>query len=126
MKHLARFVSELPIREGADAIYIEPPIIAYVHVSDIHANDHGIAATINVGPTPGMNGDCVPSFRISSSWETFSSGKGHWHAIYVNWSVYFGSEQVKIGLKIGSQAAAQGFRVQLRQIRTALEEEHRR
>ena len=121
MYHLPKFIAELPSREGVYAIYIEPSVIAYVRVSDVRGDNQGVSATIDVVPTLGMNDACDPSFRICSTWETFSNSHDHWHAIYVNWSVYFGAGQVRLGLKLAAEAAANGARVQLRQIREALE-----
>jgi hypothetical protein len=36
---------EIPLREGANAIYVEPRFIAHVRVSDIPADNWGINAS---------------------------------------------------------------------------------
>lgn len=62
-----------------------------------------------------------PSYEISAAWNVFSNYNDHWHASYVNWSVYFGAEEVKAGLDVAALAADRGSRVELREMRTALE-----
>ena len=52
MKDPQKFQKELPLREGANAIYMEPDFIAYVRVSNVRADDWGINA-LTVLPTPG-------------------------------------------------------------------------
>lgn len=121
MKDLQKFHQELPLREGANAIYIERPRIAYVRVSDVRGDDEGIEAFIAVLPTPGMSDEGEPSFKISAAWEIFSNFYDHWHAIFVSWSVYFGAEEVKVGLELAARAAARGSRVELPEMRSALE-----
>ena len=112
---------EVPLREGANAIYVEPRFIAYVRVSDIQVDDWGVKALITVVPTRGMQDEGKPSYNISAAWTVFSNSYDHWHAIYVNWSVYFGVEEVKAGLELAARAAALGSRVELREMRSALE-----
>ncbi len=121
MKNLKLFLEEMPLREGANAIYFEPPFIAYVRVSDVHADDEGIRASVNLIPTPGMPDEGDPTFKIGAAWDVFSNSFGMWHAIYVNWSVYFGAEEVQAGLELAASAAAAGSKVELRPMRTALE-----
>jgi hypothetical protein len=122
MKHLQKFLEEIPLRSGARAIYVEPRTIEYVRVSDVQADDWGVQAFITVLPTPGMSDQGVSSFKICAAWDVFSNAYDHWHAIYVNWSVYFGAEEVKVGLELAARAAAQGSRVNLREMRSALEQ----
>ena len=121
MEDIQRFNKELPLREAANAIYVEPDFIAYVHVSDVRADDWGINALITVLPTPGMRDEGEPSYEIGAAWDTFSNYYDHWHARYVNWSVYFGAEEVKAGLDVAALAADRGLRVELREMRSALE-----
>jgi hypothetical protein len=71
---------------------------------------------------PGMADDGVCWFGIGSGWDTLHNSNGRWHAIYVNWSVYFGPEKLQVGLDLAARAAAQGSNVQLRDIRKALQE----
>lgn len=42
-----------------------------------------------------------PSYKIRAAWNVFSNYYDHWHASYVNWSVYFGGEEAKAGLDVG-------------------------
>jgi hypothetical protein len=122
VKNLSKFLAELPNREGAYAIFIEPPIIAYIRVSNVHGDDWGARARIDVVPAPGMKDPESLTYEIGSGWDIFSNGNDHWHAIYVNWSLYFKPSQVKAGLELAAQAAAQGRQVELREMRTAMEE----
>jgi hypothetical protein len=126
MYHLPRFLEELPSREGAHAIYIEPPTIAHVRVSNVQGDENGIRAMIDVIPKDGMINDGQPSFEIFARWDTLSNTCDHWHAIYVNWSVYFKPEQVKKGLELAAKAAAERSQVQLRDMRAAMEDLGRR
>jgi len=73
-------------------------------VSAVRADDEGIDALITVVPTPGVGDDGKPSYKfgVGSVLESFEM----WHAIYVNWSVYFGAEEVKTGLELAARAAA--------------------
>jgi len=121
MKDPHKFQQELPFREGADAIYVEPHFIAYVRVSDVRSDDWGINAFITVLHTPGMRDEGEPSYEISAAWDIFSNYYDHWHATYVNWSVYFGAEEVKAGLDAAARAAKRGSRVELREMRSTLE-----
>ena len=121
MKDLATFLDELPRREGAHAIYIEPPIIARVRVTGVRGDDFGVGAYIELVHTPGMREEDLTSGEIEASWEIFANSGDHWHAIYVNWSVYFGADQVQTGLELAAQAAAKGSTVELRDMRQALE-----
>jgi hypothetical protein len=121
MKDIQRFNKELPLRQGANGIYIEPPTIAYVRVSNVRMRNEGIEAFMTVVPTQGMRDEGEPSFKIVAAWDIFSNSYDHWHAIYVNWSVYFGAEEVKEGLDVAARAAAKGSRVELREMRSTLE-----
>jgi hypothetical protein len=100
MKDPQKFQQELPLREGAHAIYVERGLIAYVCVCDVRADDRGINALITVPPTSGMRYEGEPSYEIGSAWDIFSNFYDHWHASYVNWSVYFGAEEVKASLDV--------------------------
>ncbi len=44
--------------------------------------------------------------RTSAVGEAFSNSFEMWPAIYVNWSVYFGAEEVKTELELPARAAA--------------------
>ena len=67
MKDPQKFQEELPLREGANAIYVEPDFIAYVRVCDVRADDWGINALITVLPTPGMRDEGEPSYEIGAA-----------------------------------------------------------
>ncbi|HEX8801707.1 MAG TPA: hypothetical protein VF772_23995 [Terriglobales bacterium] len=88
MKDPQKFQEELRLRKGANAIYMEPDFIAYVRVSNVRAHDWGINALITVLPTPGMRDEGEPSYESSAAWNVFSNYYDHWHASYVNWSVF--------------------------------------
>lgn len=121
MKNLAKFLDQLPSREGAHAIYIEPPIIALVRVTGVHGDDSWVGAHIELVHTPGMREEEAVSGEIGASWDTFSNHNDHWHAIYVNWSLYFGADHLQTGLNLAAEAAAKGAIVELRTMRQALE-----
>ena len=121
MKDLSKFLDELPSREGAHAIYIEPPTIALVLVTGVHGDDNGVRAHVEFVHTPGMCEEDSASGDISAIWDTFSNSEDHWHAIYVNWSLYFGADHLQTGLELAAQAAAKRAPVQLRDMRQALE-----
>jgi hypothetical protein len=121
MKDLKKFRDELPLREGAHAIYIEPPGIAYVRVSDVQADENYVSAVITIVPTPGMQADGENSYEIGAAWDIFSNWYDHWHASYVNWSVYFGADEIKAGLELAARAAEKDSCVKLREMRSALE-----
>ncbi|HZD30175.1 MAG TPA: hypothetical protein VE779_00800 [Candidatus Angelobacter sp.] len=121
MKDLSKFLYELPRREGARAIYIEPPMIALVLVTGVHGDDSGVRAHVELVHTPGMRDGDFESWEISSIWDSFSNSQDHWHAIYVNWSLYFGADHLQTGLELAVQAAAKGTTVELRDMRQALE-----
>ena len=120
------FLAEMPLREGANAIYIERPMIAYVRVSEIRGFDDHMEALVTVVPTPGMNDDCSSPFKIRAAWDSFSNTYSMWHVHYVAFSVYFGQEEVRIGLELAARAAERGSLVTLREMRTALEESSRK
>ena len=63
------FIAEIPLREGAAAIYIEWPTIAYVRVTEIRAFEDRMEAQVTVIPTPGMIEGDVSSFKISAIWD---------------------------------------------------------
>lgn len=121
MKDLDQFLEEMPRREGANAIYIERPLIAYVRVSDVRGDDEKMSAVITVIPTAGMCDDGTQCFKIGAVWNGFSNFFELWRASYVNWSVYFGTEEIEAGLQLAATAAASGTKVELRSMRTALE-----
>lgn len=121
MKNLPKFLDELPSREGACAIYIEPPTIALVLVTGVHGDDNGVRAHVEFVHTPGMCEEASASGDIGAIWDIFSNSEDHWHAIYVNWSLYFGADHVQTGLETAAQAAANGTNVKLRDMRQALE-----
>ena len=81
MKDPQKFQEELPLREGANTIYVEPDFIAYVRVSNVRADDWGINALITVLPTPGMRDEGEPSLKISAAWARFSNSYDHRHGI---------------------------------------------
>ena len=105
MKDPQKFQEELPLREGANTIYVEPDFIAYVRVSNVRADDWGINALITVLPTPGMRDEGEPSYEIGAAWNIFSNYDDRWHASFVDWSIYFGAEEVKAGLDMTALAA---------------------
>ena len=121
MKNLSKFLDELPSREGAHAIYIEPPTTALVLVTGVHGDDNGVSAHVDFVHTPGMREEASASWEIGASWDIFSNADDHWHAIYVNWSLYFGADHLQTGLELAAQAAAKGSTVELREMRQALE-----
>ena len=121
MKNLSEFLDELPSREGARAIYIEPPTIALVLVTGAHGDDNEVRAHVEFVHTPGMCEEDSASGDISAIWDIFSNSEDHWHAIYVNWSLYFGADHLRTGLELAAQAAANGTTVKLRDMRQALE-----
>ena len=108
MKDPQKLQEELRLRKGANAIYMEPDFIAYFRVCNVRADDWGINALITVLPTPRMRDEGEPSYEISAAWNIFSNYNDHWHASYVNWSVYFGAEEVKAGLDVAALAADRG------------------
>jgi predicted transcriptional regulator len=120
------FLAEMPLREGAPAIYIERPLIAYVRVSEIRGFEDHMEALVTVVPTPGMNEDCSSQFKIRAAWDWLSNTHDMWHVHYVAFSVYFGEEAVRIGLELAARAAERGFPVTLSEMRTALEESRRK
>ena len=105
MKDPQKFQEELPLREGANTIYVEPDFIAYVRVSNVRADDWGINALITVLPTPGMRDEGEPSYEIGAAWNIFSNYDDRWHASFADWSIYFGAEEVKAGLDMTALAA---------------------
>ena len=72
MNNTQKLPEQLAPRERANGIYIEPPIIAYVRVSDVRANDWGVKALITVLPTPGMSDGNERLSEIRACWQTFS------------------------------------------------------
>ena len=116
------FLAEMPLREGANAIYIERPMIAYVRVSEIRGFDEHMEALVTVVPTPAMNEDCSSQFKIRAAWDWLSNTHDMWHVHYVAFSVYFGQEEVRIGLELAARAAERGSPVTLQAMRAALEE----
>ena len=121
MLNREKFIAEMPLREGANAIYIERPLIVYVRVSEIRCLEDRMEAQITVVHTPGMNEDCKPSFKISAVRDWFSNSYSQWHARHVSWTVYFGNEDLRIGLALAARAAEQGSVVILPEMRYALE-----
>ena len=121
MKNLSKFLDELPSREGAHAIYIEPPTIALVLVTGVHGDDNRVRAHVEFVHTLGMCEEDSASGDIGAVWGIFSNSEDHWHAIYVNWSLYFGADHLQTGLELAAQAAANGTTVKLRDTRQALE-----
>ena len=63
MKDPQKFQKELPLRERANAIYMEPDFIACVRASNVRAEDWGINALIIILPTPRMRDEGEPSYR---------------------------------------------------------------
>ena len=121
-----KFIAEMPLREGANAIYIERPLIVYVRVSEIRCFDDHMEARITIVPTSGMNQVGRPSFKVGGAWQGFSNIHDKWHVQYVAWSLYFGKEEVRIGLELAARAAERGSVVTLREMRTPLEDCHSR
>ena len=121
MKDLSKFLDELPSRQGAHAIYTEPPAIALVLVTGVHGDDNGVRAHVDFVHTPGMCEEESASGEIGANWDIFSNSEDHWHATYVNWSLYFGADYLQTGLELAAQAAAKGAPVELRDMRQALE-----
>ena len=121
MRYRDRFIAEMFLREGATAIYIEKPIIAYVRVSEVCCFDDHMQARITAIPTPGMIQGSLSSCTISAAWDNLSHIDGTWHVPFVSWTAYFGAEEIQIGLQLAAQAAERGTVVTLREMRTALE-----
>ena len=121
LKNVERFLDELPQREGAQAIYIERPVIALVRVTEVSCNDDEIRAHMEVVPTPGMNECDAKSSEISARWDIFSNFDDQWHASYVSWTVYFGADRLQAGRALAAQAAAGGTTVTLRDMRQTLD-----
>lgn len=121
MKDLSKFLDELPSREGAHAIYIERPMVALVRVTEVHGDDFGVGAHIDLVHTPGMREGDSASWKISACWDFFSNSHDHWHAHYVSWTLYFGADHLQTGLELAAQAAAKGLTVELRDMRQALD-----
>jgi len=115
-------IAEIPLREGAAAIYIERPTIVYVRVTGICAFGDSMEAQVTVIPSPGMIEGDVSSFKISAIWDVLSNVRGQWHAPSVARSAYFDQEDVRTGLEIAARAAEQGRPVTLQEMRRALED----
>ena len=116
-----KFIAEIPLREGAHAIYIERPTIAYVRVSEIRAFEDHMEAHVAVVPTPGMNECDLTQWKVGAAWEGLSNIDGLWHVRYVAFTVYFGQAEVQIGLDLAARAASEGRQVTLSEMRQPLE-----
>ena len=105
------FAQIAPKCEGAIAIFMEPPDIICVRVSNIVVDDWGVRTLITCVPTPGMKRlgkDDKDSCNIGAAWEVFSFNEVDWHARYCPWDLIFNSQLIEDVNLLADHAAKQG------------------
>ena len=110
------FSMNCPAGKGHMQSTLNPPTIALVLVTGVHGDDNGVRARVEYVRTPGDVSRRTPRRgTLAPFWDVFSNSEDHWHAIYVNWSLYFGADHLQTGLELAAQAAAKGVPVKLRE-----------
>src|SRR5215469_12512550 len=73
-----RFSSIYQSFEGAEAIYVERPLILHVRVTQVSFDGWGAKASITDLLSPGMHHVSRNPFEMSSAWEVFSCSDKYW------------------------------------------------
>jgi hypothetical protein len=111
-ERIAWFKSLIPLSEGAEAVYIEYPTVAFVKVSQVVATEHGVEAFITDLLAPGMRRLNNCPCRIGNQWGGFGFSKGHWSAApYVMWHLSFEAEMVELLREVAAAFERRGLTV---------------
>jgi hypothetical protein len=85
-----RFKSMRHLWLGAPAVYREPPLVAPTRIDRIDVSNHGMRVYHTFTAAPGFAMAQPVHAEASATWEMLSYDERHWHAMVVNWSLYFG------------------------------------
>jgi hypothetical protein len=94
--------------EGARAIFVERPVLVYVNVAEVIADDWGVKCTITDLSLPGMHKLQRSPCPISAAWVVLDSSDGVWHARYIPWRVFFDPQVIKECLARAEEQAEAG------------------
>ncbi len=91
--------------EGAEAIFVERPLVAHVRVTDICHDDWGVRLTITDLLKPGMHRLRNKVCSIAATWQIFSFSAGDWQAHYIPWKLFFDPTVIRGCGELGDAAS---------------------
>ena len=93
-RQVKEFKSMRHLWVGAEAIYRDPPIVSPTRVDRIDGANRGIVLYHTFIPAPGFRLARARRAKATASWGILSFYERGWHALHVNWSLYFGDDLV--------------------------------
>lgn len=120
-EYLTRFKSQIPLFEGAEAVFIESPTVAHVRVSQVKAREHVVEALVTDLHGLGMgrlkNNPCA----IGNIWTGFAFSKDHWCAgPYVSWYLSFDVEMIELLKEVATACERHSLTMSTRVARSIL------
>ena len=115
--------------EGAEAIYVERPLILHVRVTNISFDNFGVKAKATDLLQPGMHRVSQSSFDIFFAWETFAFSKGEWDTPNIpqcRFHLFFGASVVRPAIQLAAEANRTGSIIDWDEFLAVVREYHQR
>jgi len=115
--------------EGAEAIYVERPLVLHVRVTDISFDDWGVKAKATDLLQPGMQKIPQSPFDIFFAWEVFAFNKGEWDTPNIpqcRFRLFFDASVVRPAVKLVAEANRRGSIIDWGELEAVTKEYHQR